>query len=133
LQGRNEELDANSRFLVLLSSRQISDFGFAKTLHSGHSGASVSLSSGGAVGTYAYMSPELLLEDSSPDTSTDMWAMGVVLWELWTGKIPYEGMQVHQIVKNVGMKGYRLPMGEEVPKVFASCELLPVQCPWSRA
>ncbi len=45
---------------------------------------------GGAAGTLAYMAPEQL-KDEKTDTRADLWAAGVVLYEVATGRRPFEG------------------------------------------
>ncbi|KAG2494281.1 hypothetical protein HYH03_007634 [Edaphochlamys debaryana] len=41
------------------------------------------------LGTVTHMAPELFLEGSSLDSSIDVYAFGIVMWELYTGLAPY--------------------------------------------
>ncbi|CAM9700451.1 unnamed protein product [Chrysoparadoxa australica] len=63
-------------------------------------------------GTPAYMSPELLA--NKPFTrAVDIYAFGMLLWELFTQEIPYYGLEVADI-RDVVMSGERpsIPRGE---------------------
>jgi tetratricopeptide (TPR) repeat protein len=70
---------------------KIIDFGIAKALHDASSSGTVaSLTSAGAiVGTPHYMSPEQA-EGSDLDTRTDVYSLGVVLYELLVGALPLD-------------------------------------------
>ena len=63
----------------------LSDFGFASWQE-----ASLTLTGSGMVGTPAFMSPEQCRGDEV-DARTDQYALGVVLYRLATGRLPYEG------------------------------------------
>src|SRR5262245_55118154 len=72
----------------------VSDFGLAKFLHD-----DVNMTqSGQRLGTPAYMAPEQaagLSDRISP--RTDVWALGVLLYEVLTGKRPFEGRSSHEL------------------------------------
>lgn len=63
----------------------LTDFGIAKIL----SGNTMTLS-GGMVGTPAFMSPEHGLGENS-DERSDIYSMGVILYQMLTGRLPYDG------------------------------------------
>jgi serine/threonine protein kinase len=67
---------------------QIMDFGLAKLRQA--SGASRLTKEGSTIGTIGYMSPEQV-QGLDTDHRTDIYSLGVVLYELLAGKIPYQG------------------------------------------
>jgi serine/threonine protein kinase len=78
----------------------ITDFGLAK-----RTADDVTLTAGGQIsGTPAYMSPEQVQADSRQiDRRTDVYTLGVILFELLTGERPFRGsvpMLIHQVVEN---------------------------------
>ncbi len=68
----------------------VTDFGVAKALTASipHSGAT---SSGLAIGTPAYMAPEQLAADPNADHRMDLYAVGLLAYELLTGEQPFSG------------------------------------------
>jgi len=64
---------------------RILDFGIARSLKAkGITGAGV------MIGTPEYMSPEQV-EEKEVDQRSDLYALGVILYEMMTGRIPFEG------------------------------------------
>ena len=64
---------------------KIMDFGLAKMAQ-----ATLVTKEGTTLGTAAYMSPEQT-QGAAVDHRTDIWALGVVLYEMITGKQPFQG------------------------------------------
>ena len=63
----------------------VADFGIAKALSEGRE----LTQTGMVVGTPEYMAPELLEQPASP--SSDIYAMGVLLYDMLTGQLPFTG------------------------------------------
>ncbi|MBI3792635.1 MAG: protein kinase, partial [Gemmatimonadetes bacterium] len=79
---------------VLLSagSAMITDFGVAKALSASSNGDAGSMTSLGiALGTPAYMAPEQASADPGVDHRADIYAFGVLAYELLTGQPPFVG------------------------------------------
>ncbi|MEZ4248692.1 MAG: serine/threonine-protein kinase [Polyangiales bacterium] len=69
------------------SRTKVLDFGIARGLAGGHT----LTGTGAAIGTPHYMSPEQARAERSLGPRTDVYALGVVLFEALTGKRPFEG------------------------------------------
>ena len=82
---------------------KVLDFGLAKlreTTTTGTGGNGPNTQLGVAMGTLAYMSPEQAAGEPI-DHRTDIWSLGVVLYELATGKKPFKGETRQQTVNAI--------------------------------
>ncbi|MEO6878402.1 MAG: protein kinase, partial [Gemmatimonadaceae bacterium] len=68
----------------------VTDFGVAKALSASMPATGLT-SAGIAIGTPAYMAPEQLAGDSAADQRVDIYAVGLMAYELVTGESPFTG------------------------------------------
>ncbi|XP_068325466.1 serine/threonine-protein kinase STY46-like [Pyrus communis] len=69
-------------------------------------------------GTYRWMAPEVI-EHKAYDHKADIFSFGVVLWELLTGKLPYEYLTPLQAAVGVAQKGLRPTIPKNTPPKLA--------------
>jgi len=98
-------------------------------------------------GTIPYMSPEVL--KAKYDVQTDLWSLGVLSYELLTGKLPFQGATEQAIMKQIrnGRIDYSSPMWKVVSPqamelvknllIFSPCKrwsaALALKCDWLEA
>lgn len=78
---------------------KITDFGLVKMLMM--NGPVQQTQAGTIMGTPPYMSPEQLTDASRVDARTDVWALGVLLYELCTGCRPFAGESAEELLGQV--------------------------------
>ncbi len=100
----------------------ITDFGIARALAHGEAFRSA----GNVVGTPAYMAPEQL-ENATLDERTDIYALGIMLYELLTGKVPWasEGPVKAALARlkeaPPDVRGYRSSLSPTMAALVARC------------
>lgn len=70
---------------------KVMDFGIARSLDTSGPGRTALTATGGSVGTPQYMSPEQFEGAGAIDGRSDLYAVGVVLFQLITGRLPFDG------------------------------------------
>lgn len=94
----------------------IADFGIARL-----TGNSTQLTATHAtIGTPAYMSPEQVKADKGIDHRSDIYSMGVIFYELLTGRVPYES--------DTATKTMLMHVLEPVPSILVARPELPYRC-----
>ncbi|MBS2020364.1 MAG: protein kinase [Deltaproteobacteria bacterium] len=79
------------------------------------------------IGTPHYMAPEQISTAQDIDARVDVWALGVILFELCVGETPFEAEDLNQVLKYV--RKSPIPKLREVcPKAPVSLEIAVEQC-----
>ncbi|CAE7297790.1 fyna [Symbiodinium sp. CCMP2592] len=99
---------------------KLCDFGLARVLEQGVTSLMTA-----QLGTVSHMPPELLdFDDGRLSMKADVYAMGILLYQVVLGKLPYAGMLAPQIIAFVGSGGcLELPpeLPHEVRRMFELC------------
>jgi len=107
-------------FVVLL------DFGLAKMFVGGGQSA-VKTAAGVLLGTPQYMSPEACESKGNVDHRTDIYALGILLFQMITGKLPFDGETMGEVlVKQVTQlppppRGYNPSIPPSVEQIVLRC------------
>jgi eukaryotic-like serine/threonine-protein kinase len=104
---------------------KVVDFGISKQPTSGARWRK--LTGEASLGTPAYMSPEQLRSSQGVDARADIWSLGVVMYELLTGRIPFDGegpgAAFAAILENDPdpIRAYRPDVSEELEEIIFRC------------
>jgi|SRR5579859_391095 len=82
-----------------LRSIKVLDFGISKLTAPG--AAEAVTHSSVVLGTAHYMSPEQIQASKGVDARTDIWSLGVILFELVTGQLPFQAEAVTEVVVKI--------------------------------
>jgi serine/threonine protein kinase len=109
--------------VLLTQSGQVKllDFGIAK------GGITPKLTAtGAAIGTFEYLPPERIRGEEA-DARTDVWALGVILYEMVTGTSPFSSGSFVELCQKIGRASYTRPTAVEAG-VPASVERVITRC-----
>jgi serine/threonine-protein kinase len=101
---------------------KVLDFGISKSI----GGADMSLTDSTVVlGSPLYMAPEQMKASRSADTRSDVWSLGVILYELLTGEVPFDGETITELCLKVVTAPPREPreIRAELPEPLAKAVL----------
>src|SRR5437588_11484447 len=105
----------------------VTDFGIAKAVQAARKEMSPEITQpGDSLGTPMYMAPEQAASDPSTDQRADIYAWGVVAYELITGKHPFAGKMTPQALLTAQMSDTPAPItgtNSKVPRPIADLVL----------
>lgn len=93
------------------------DFGISK-MHADGATSGLTMT-GVAMGTPSYMAPEQFFDARSVDGRADLYSMSVVLYELLSGKLPFDAQSYAELIIKVRTE-QPLPLGQVAPGVPAT-------------
>ncbi|MDF2772565.1 MAG: protein kinase [Geminicoccaceae bacterium] len=113
---------------VLLSGRNalVTDFGVARAA-TAVTGAATSTGAGVVIGTPTYMAPEQVAADPGVDHRADIYAVGVLAYELLAGRPPFEG-EAAQDVLAAQLARAPVPLSEHRSDVPPALEAIVMRC-----
>jgi eukaryotic-like serine/threonine-protein kinase len=79
------------------------------------------------MGSPLYMSPEQMQSAKSANAQSDIWSLGIILYELLAGRVPFSGENFAEIVVNVTMHPPG-PLGSYRPDLPPGLEAVVLRC-----
>ncbi len=100
------------------------DFGLARSIDGTDTKLTIT---GQIVGTPAYMAPEQASAASRVGPTADVWGLGAILYRALTGRPPFDGETILEVLRQVFSEDPRLPR-EIDPSIHADLETIALRC-----
>lgn len=106
---------------------KVLDFGISKMSLGGGSGDGSMTKTSAIMGSPIYMSPEQIQSSKDVDARGDIWALGVILFELVTGHAPFGGEHMAELIYRIistpppPLGTYRTGISPELERVIFRC------------
>ena len=95
-------------YLISKDTLKLADFGLAKKLE-------ITISQATQTASFPWMAPELY-KHSTLSPSYDIFALAVVIWELWTRLSPWKGLEPQVVAWRLCAENERLPIPSDMPQ-----------------
>jgi serine/threonine-protein kinase len=107
---------------------KVLDFGISKITGMAASGSDLAMTKTTTImGSPLYMSPEQMASSRDVDARTDIWALGAILFEILTGRVPFQADTITQLCAMIlqqqaePLRNYRPDAPEGLQVVIARC------------
>src|SRR5512133_1998676 len=118
----HRDLKPENIFLVNTGDEEVVkvlDFGVAKFASSPELNPDTYTKTGALIGTPYYMSPEQAQGNKTVDSRSDLWALGVITFEMITGQRPFDGDALGDLVLTICVRSISVPSSvASVPEGF---------------
>ncbi|XP_059523462.1 mixed lineage kinase domain-like protein isoform X2 [Myotis daubentonii] len=116
----------SSRSFLVTNNYQVKLSGFELSKTQTSIGRTTKRKKEGRVNSTAYISPQILENPYNKyDIAAEIYSFGIVLWEIVTGKTPFEGCDSGKIRQLVAKDKHQEPLGEDCPsqlqEIIDSC------------
>jgi eukaryotic-like serine/threonine-protein kinase len=98
---------------------KVLDFGISKAMYAGPFYAT---QTGSVIGSPAYMSPEQARNSSDTDHRTDIFALGIILYQSLSGRFPFDISNYNTLIADI-LTRPAPPLDREVPRALAEAVL----------
>jgi serine/threonine-protein kinase len=106
---------------------KVLDFGISKLTVPGSTSDMGMTRTSTVMGSPLYMSPEQMSSTRNVDARTDIWAMGIILYEVLTGRVPFEAETMPQLCGMILQDAPR-PLRELRPDVPDGLQWVVLRC-----
>jgi hypothetical protein len=106
---------------------KVLDFGISKAAIPGSMDAAAVTTTSAVLGSPMYMAPEQMISSREVDARTDVWSLGVVLYQLLTGRGPFNGTTMTELCARIlqephaPIRASRADVPPEIEAVVARC------------
>jgi eukaryotic-like serine/threonine-protein kinase len=107
---------------------KVLDFGISKVITGVRAPSDPLTHAQALLGSPLYMSPEQMKSAKNLDGRSDLWSMGVILYEFLTGEVPFQGDSLPEVCAQIVLDGETPRARDHVPELPAAIDGVIARC-----